>query len=91
MTASKLLHHLLPDLVVPLDGRYTARYFGRRQLPRDPDEVIAFLDHAYGSFIEIATIAGRDSLESLMDMDAGRTSVPRIIDMGIAGHVWEQL
>jgi hypothetical protein len=24
MTASKLLHHLLPDLVVPLEGRYTA-------------------------------------------------------------------
>jgi hypothetical protein len=42
-----------------------------------------YLNHAYGSFIEIATISGRDSLESLMDTDAGRTSLPRIIGMGI--------
>lgn len=43
MAASKLLHHLLPDAIVPIDRQYTAAFFGWGDLPRAPAEIDACL------------------------------------------------
>ena len=51
---SKTLHHLLPDLILPMDNLITAPFLGRSSLPAGFDA--AFLAEAYRAFIAL----GRD-------------------------------
>ena len=54
VVTSKTLHHLLPDLIPPMDNQITAPFLGRSSLPASFDA--AFLAGAYGAFIAL----GRD-------------------------------
>jgi len=54
VATSKTLHHLLPDLILPMDNLITAPFLGRSALPASFDA--AFLAEAYRAFIAL----GRD-------------------------------
>jgi hypothetical protein len=54
VVTSKTLHHLLPDLILPMDNLITAPFLGRSSLPASFDA--AFLAEAYEAFIAL----GRD-------------------------------
>jgi hypothetical protein len=81
VAGSKTLHHLLPDLVPPVDRRYTGAFFGWSTLaPQDSQERI-FLE-AFGAFEKIAAAVQPSRL-----VGAGwRTSSSKIIDNAIVGY-----
>ena len=52
VVVSKTLHHLLPDLVVPMDNLMTAPFLGMSALPATFDG--SFLEVAYSAFTDLA-------------------------------------
>jgi hypothetical protein len=52
---SKALHHILPDLVVPIDREYTQRFFKwpNARLQEHPEKCFA---EAFGAFVKIARV-----------------------------------
>ena len=82
VAGTKTLHHLLPDLVPPMDRRWTGAFFG--WWPIDPqNRQTAILSEAYGWFVEIAqavkcTAARRSRLEDL-DHEAARQRCRRLL------------
>ena len=79
---SKTLHFLLPDLVMPIDGKYTLAFFydGRRYSHK--------MDKEFGYFKEIfeeSLKLARDLKLSVTDVDGigWNTSVPKMIDNAI--------
>jgi hypothetical protein len=93
---SKALHHLLPELIPPIDRRYTIRFFlNRTNLPKN--EFDAF-DEIFARFHRIAA-ACTETIESLLatrstnDEPYGymRTSATKVIDNAIVGYGIERL
>lgn len=85
VAGSKVLHHLLPDLIPPIDRQYTFRFFtGRKAVPAGDRQ--AFLEW----FPYFAEIGGRcrSPIEAAMrqgtPMSAGRA---KVIDNAIIGFV----
>jgi len=100
VATSKLLHHLLPDLVVPMDNEVIAPFLGRAALPATFDR--AFLLEAYASFVDLATgphgIGARRIRSASLavpypvagaDRRDCRIGVARVVDFAIAGFVLE--
>lgn len=99
VATSKALHHLLPDLIVPMDNQMTAPFLGRGSLPAHLDA--AFLAEAYGAFTQVALDKGygigsrriRDAAREVPWPCAGalrrdcHVGVARVIDFAIAGFV----
>ena len=92
VTASKAMHHLLPDLVPPIDHEYTSRFFTPPHLGIvcDQNSRPKFVDIAQG----LGTIAGsleaqhgKDYLASLVDKTEYATSESKLIDNAIVGYV----
>jgi hypothetical protein len=84
VAGSKFLHHVLPDLVPPIDRRYTFRFFtGQQQVPSDR---AAFLDW----FPRLAQIGGccrepiRDAVTRGGFMATGEA---KVIDNAIMGFI----
>ena len=82
VAGSKFLHHVLPDLVPPIDRQYTFNFFtGRKMVPSDK---AAFLDW----FPRLADI-GRRCREPIRDAIARRgfmaTGEAKVIDNAIMG------
>ena len=82
--ATKALHHLLPDLVVPVDGNYTTEFFGwsrndMRNRPRD------FFFEAMPILADIAKRI-EPEVRSYIGEPFHRT-LPKIVDNAIAGFV----
>lgn len=80
---SKALHHLLPDLVPPVDRQYTIRFFGNRSISRK-NEGFIFLE----IFDKFWLICKRLNL-SEKDYINGKeftTSIPKLIDNAIIGY-----
>ncbi len=87
VAGSKMLHHLLPDLIPPIDRRYTFRFFtGRQTVPSDH---AAFLDW----FPQLASI-GMRCQEPIRDaINRGgfmATGEAKIIDNAIMGFMQQQ-
>ena len=81
---SKTLHFLLPDLIMPIDGKYTLpAFFGRNKFAKTPQK--EFMDFWY-IFNESIDITERLELAS-SDVDGVKwnTSVPKLIDNAIIG------
>jgi hypothetical protein len=102
VATSKLLHHLLPDLVVPMDNQLTAPFLGRGALPATFDA--SFLAEAYSAFVDLAIHpthgigagrireAGREvpyPVAGFVREDC-RIGLARVVDFAIAGFVREQ-
>jgi len=82
VAGSKALHHLLPDLIPPIDRQYTLRFFYNNTSLNRGDE-IAFRE-MYPRFHQIAV-----SCESKIESRLGRgmnTSITKVIDNAIVGY-----
>ena len=51
--STKALHHLLPDLIVPMDRAYTRRFFGWHE-PEFQQHQARCFEHAFGAFCRVA-------------------------------------
>jgi hypothetical protein len=81
---SKALHFLLPDLVMPMDGKYTLMYFFNHNKYRNTiqGEFNIFED----IFAETYRIAKKLNLnQSDVDGKSWNTSIPKLIDNSIIG------
>ena len=98
VVTSKTLHHLLPDLIPPIDNQLTAPFLGRSALPASFDP--AFLEEAFAAFVAVARdpdgiggsrlrAASREVPYPLPSSDPidGRIGMARVIDLAIAGFV----
>ncbi|ODS39870.1 hypothetical protein BEH94_00110 [Candidatus Altiarchaeales archaeon WOR_SM1_SCG] len=76
---SKLYHHILPDLIPPIDGGHTLRFF---EYPNDNEPKI---------FIEVIKkfnfIANSVNWDDIKQDNNFNTSIPKIIDNAIIGYV----
>ena len=98
VATSKLLYHLLPDLVVPMDNLATAPFLGRSQLPVAFDA--AFVEETYAAFAELASSVGaarvRKAANAVPFPVPGaarqdcRIGMARVVDFAIAGYVRDQ-
>jgi hypothetical protein len=87
VAGSKALHHLLPDLVPPIDRTYTIRFFHEKTLmPRGDED--AFRE-VYPALVEIASRA--DDHLKVNNRSPMNTSRTKIIDNAIIGYVWGKL
>jgi hypothetical protein len=101
VATSKLLHHLLPDLVVPMDNEVIAPFFGRSALPVEFEA--AFLAETYAAFVQLAADPirgiGADrvrraaeqvpyAIDGAEERDC-RIGIARVVDFAIAGFVLE--
>ncbi len=79
VAGTKALHHLLPDLVVPIDRRWTGQFFGWYQFDSQPAQVFSW---AYKVFIEIAHHVRPQNYVG----EGWRTSPSKVIDNAIIGY-----
>ena len=79
---SKVMHHLLPDLVPPIDGTHTLKFFyGHKNISKD--ESYIFLD-CMEKFHQIArSVPGLAAIP----LTGFNTSIPKIIDNAIMGYI----
>jgi len=99
VATSKTLHHLLPDLILPMDNLITAPFLGRSSLPASFDA--AFLAEAYGAFIALGRdraigIGARRVRTAAREVpypvegerrEDCRVGLSRVLDFAIAGRV----
>jgi hypothetical protein len=82
---SKALHHLLPDLVPPMDRQHTLRFFyGNTNITRGEEEIFLEL---FEKFRGIAMQLGDEKFK----FEGFNTSLPKIIDNAIMGYVMMKL
>jgi hypothetical protein len=87
VSGSKALHHVLPDLVPPIDREYTLRFFyGHKALSRGDEE----------SFFEMFPCLHRIAVSCRNEVDSSlgtgmNTSATKIIDNAIVGYVLAKL
>ena len=83
VSASKTLHFLLPDLVLPMDGRYTMSFYRYSNIPENLDGQFNIFKDV---FIKSHHITKKLIL-STNDVDNVKwnTSVPKLIDDAIIG------
>jgi hypothetical protein len=87
VAGSKMLHHVLPDLIPPIDRRYTFRFFtGQMTVPSDH---AAFLDW----FPQLAAIGKRCEHPIHNAIQRGgfmATGEAKVIDNAIMGYMQQQ-
>lgn len=84
---SKVLHHLLPDLVPPVDRTHTLKFFYDRSNYREKEGKEIFLK-IFDAFYDICKKL------NLTEKDLKRrwdTSIPKLIDNAIIGYVSKEL
>jgi len=82
---SKAIHHLLPDLVPPIDRQHTLRFFyGNTNITRGEEEIFIEL---FEKFRQIATHLRSEDFK----FEGFNTSLPKIIDNAIMGYVMMKL
>ncbi len=99
VVTSKTLHHLMPDLIAPMDNRMTAPFLGMGSLPATFES--SFLVESYAAFIDLARnrgygIGARQVRAAWREVPYGvggasledcRIGLARVIDFAIAGFV----
>jgi hypothetical protein len=80
VAGTKTLHHLLPDLVPPMDRAWTGAFFGWSVIdPQNKQTLI--LEEAFGAFVEVAGVTHPSRL-----VGAGwRTSSTKVLDNALIG------
>ena len=89
VTFSKTLHFILPNLIVPIDRKYTLNFFySNKMVPTDSnikkndEKQIKVFNELYERFYEIATI---HNLKKFIDK-RWNANIPKIIDNAIIGY-----
>lgn len=86
VSGAKALHHVLPDLVPPIDRAYTlAFFFGPRVLAEAEEEPAFYL--MYPQFRQIAVACKGAIDKRLAQPTEWDTSTTKVIDNAIAGYV----
>lgn len=86
VSGSKAIHHLLPDLVPPIDRAYTLRFFfGRRVLSEAEEEPAFHLMYPHFRHIAVACKGGID--KRLAQPTQWDTSITKVIDNAIVGYM----
>jgi hypothetical protein len=81
---SKTLHFLLPDLVMPVDGRYTLEaFYGYNKFSNIAKQEFKTFKNIFESTFEIATRLDLTPLD--VDGVQWKTSVPKLIDNAVIG------
>ena len=80
VACSKALHHLLPELVVPIDRAFTGRFFGWHR-PEFQYQQEKIFRHAYKHFVHIA----RETNPTRFVGGGWRTSRTKIVDNALVG------
>ncbi len=86
---SKTMHFLLPDLVMPIDRKYTMNFFyGNNRYKQIIDKEFKDFEKLFREFHRISKVL------NLTDEDVNgknwNTSVPKLIDNAIIGHTQEK-
>lgn len=102
ITVSKTLHHLLPDLIPPIDRKYTFKFFGlyyisKYQIPLSitsnkiskykRDKETEQFTKVLAAFHDIARQRELTEKDLKREWD---TSIPKLIDNAIVGHILEK-
>ena len=83
---SKILHHILPNLVPPIDRRHTLAYFGiNKMLPSQKPAGSIFV-HLFPSFVRVSTTLAKD-IQGKIDIskENWHTSFTKVIDNAVIG------
>ncbi len=80
MAGTKALHHLLPELVVPMDRVYTRTFF-RWYMPQFQSDQRRVFEDAFGHFAAIARATDPERLVG----PGWRTSRTKILDNAVVG------
>jgi hypothetical protein len=78
--STKALHHLLPDLVVPMDRAYTRPFFGWHE-PEFQNHQARCFEYAFGAFCRVAKATNPRQYVG----DSWNTSLSKVIDNAIVG------
>lgn len=85
---SKALHFLLPDLIMPIDSKYTMDFFyGYNKVSSKPSSEFNDFKNIFNHFIVIIDKLSLN--ETDVDGDKWNTSLPKLIDNGIIGVINE--
>jgi len=87
VSVSKTLHFLLPDLVLPMDGRYTMNFYGYSNIPEKIDDQFKIFKDVFVKSYHISKklILSTNDIDNVM----WKTSVPKLIDNAIIGFSQE--
>jgi len=81
---SKGLHFLLPDLIMPIDGKYTLpAFYGYNKFANTPEKEFITFWEIFIKFIEITDRLQLDQGD--VDGEKWNTSIPKLIDNAIIG------
>ena|GEM_PF-1130595 len=81
VAGTKTLHHILPDLVPPMDRRWTGQFFGWSVVRAQYQQEAIFLE----AFVALAT-AARATKPSRLVGTGWRTSSSKIVDNAVVGY-----
>ena len=83
---TKTLHHILPDLIPPVDRRYTLAYFGVNTMLPGQKRAGSIFEHLFPAFVRIAA-ALSVKLERMVDLteENWHTSTTKVIDNALLG------
>ena len=85
VTFSKTLHFLLPDLIVPIDRKYTLSFFKKNHRGTFRDE-----ESQFSVFMDIqcaySTFARKHNLKGYID-DRWNQNIPKIMDNLVIGYM----
>jgi hypothetical protein len=84
VAGSKTLHHVLPDLIPPIDRQYTFRFFTGQKAVHSGDQQ-AFLDW-FPHFAEIGRRC-HGSIDAAITRDGMATGPSKVIDNAIIGFM----
>lgn len=87
---SKAVHHLFPELIPPIDGRYTVRFFYGHQPDLSGVRGETIFREIFPRFHRIAA-ACADQIDSLLGVGSMNTSFTKIIDNAVVGFGIERL
>ncbi len=81
VAGTKTLHHLLPDLVVPMDRAWTGAFFAWSQAAPQYQQHQAFV-RAFKAFVHVA----REVDPALYVGDGWKTSRTKVLDNAVIGY-----
>jgi hypothetical protein len=86
VAVSKILHFLLPDLVMPVDRKKVLRFFRKGDVPQETDEQFELFMEVFRKYAEVTARLGLTSGNG--DGNWWNISVPKRIDNAILGF-WD--
>lgn len=83
---TKIIHHILPNLVPPIDRRHTLAYFGINEMLPSQKPAGSIFVHLFPSFVRVSIAVEKD-IQSKIDTsrENWHTSFTKVIDNAVIG------